>query len=596
MLLPLRSVPSLVMIAVVTRLAATPSAAPVRSTAAAFAHAHGGLRGLRLRRGAESVLNRKPACIHKAAAFAGGSHAPRLTAALHVRSNPKQVLTHMKAAASSQEESGLWADGGVTFAGLGLNDKMVDALEKLGFARPTRIQAATLPEILSGKNVVMGAETGSGKTLAYTLPILQRVLGERETWDKHPKVLVLVPNQELARQVAAVVANLVTANEALSVPLTVLAGSAGLGNDVCAVLVATPSAVLRNTNPAYLEQVHTAIVDEADMMLDGGFVADVTRILDFLCPRVSNTEVRRLTRAGKTAEDGKADLPRVPAQVIFAAATLPDWKGDKVKSVVRVLRKRFPDAVHIATEQLHKQSVMASHDWIDLGSMSSSEDAHVALLALLRGERQGHRTMVFCNTVTDAKEAHQFVRDNGFERALVLHKEISPAERAAALARLATLPSSSSHDKALEEGEWILICTDIAARGIDIPDVKHVVQLQFAANAVSHLHRVGRTARAGSTGGHVTNFRDDASRPVALAIKQEGEAWHVRCTMCGVACEVWHVETSGEVCHVQSSSKQESLVCLAAVAMSCLLQLLCLAASINPALCLSNHEAVVCCS
>ena len=80
------------------------------------------------------------------------------------------------------------------------------------------------------------------------------------------------------------------------------------------MLVATPSAILRNTDPYFLEQVHTAIVDEADMLLDGGFVTDVTRILDFLCPRVSNTAIRRLSKEGKTAEDGKAELPRQPAQ------------------------------------------------------------------------------------------------------------------------------------------------------------------------------------------------------------------------------------------------------------------------------------------
>ena len=107
--------------------------------------------------------------------------------------------------------------------------------------------------------------------------------------------------------------------------------------------------------------------------------------------------------------------------------------------------------------------------------------------------------MVFCNTVRDATEAHLFLKEEGFEGALLLHKEVPPAARAGALAKLATLPSLDA--EAIENGEWILVCTDIAARGIDIPDVKHVIQLQFATNAVTHLHRVGRTARAGSEGG-----------------------------------------------------------------------------------------------
>ena len=151
---------------------------------------------------------------------------------------------------------------------------------------------------------------------------------------------------------------------------------------------------------------------------------------------------------------------------------------------------------------------------------SSWEDSCAALLHLLRtGEHRGARTMVFCNTVNGARETHQFLVEQGFAGALLLHKEVPPAERAAALAKLSLMPSQEAD--AIDAGEWVLVCTDIAARGIDIPDVQHVVQFQFATTAVTHLHRVGRTARAGSSGGHVTNFIDDASRAVAKAIKEE---------------------------------------------------------------------------
>ena len=122
-------------------------------------------------------------------------------------------------ASAGMDDTGLWADGDATFAGLGLSEGLADAIKQLGFARPTKIQAATLPAILEGKDVVMGAETGSGKTLAYMLPTLQRVLGEREGWDRRPEVLVLVPNQELARQVAAVIAT-VTSVRCTCIPNT----------------------------------------------------------------------------------------------------------------------------------------------------------------------------------------------------------------------------------------------------------------------------------------------------------------------------------------------------------------------------------------
>lgn len=341
---------------------------------ASSAFVHGGalvLRGARRRCGDAAAMSQPPCRLGLASCTAQawrpvlaarGRNQVTATASFSRAAGPHLARMVRMQATVKAEETGLWAGEGETFASLGIHENLAQALAHLGFTRPTRIQAATLPAILGGQDVVIGAETGSGKTLAYMLPALQKVLPERTDWDKRPEVLVLVPNQELARQVTAVVRKITGTNDALEVPVTMLAGSSGLSQSAtCAILVATPSAILRNTSPSYLDQVHTVIVDEADMLLDGGFVADVTRILDFLCPRLSNTALRRLAKEGKTADDGKDELERQPAQVVFAAATLPDWKGDKVKSVVRMLRKRFPDAQHITTEQLHKQSVRGLH-------------------------------------------------------------------------------------------------------------------------------------------------------------------------------------------------------------------------------------------
>mmetsp|Transcript_46351 Transcript_46351/g.110142 ORF Transcript_46351/g.110142 Transcript_46351/m.110142 type:complete len:589 (+) Transcript_46351:171-1937(+) len=419
----------------------------------------------------------------------------------------------------------IWADKSVSFADLGLQEDLTTALSALGFSRPTQIQASAIPKILSGRDVIMGAETGSGKTLSYLLPIIERVLGERTTWDGRPEAIILVPNQELALQVVSVLQSFGDSSMALKVPVSLLAGSSPAERGETVITVATPSAVLRFTDPWFLEQVHTAVIDEADMLLDGGFVSDVQKILDFLAPAMSNTRKREIIRngaarieAGETKEalilEAELAEVRQPSQVIFAAATLPDWKGDKVKSVVRSLVKRFPDIERITSSALHTHSPRALHRWVDV----SSEPMPALLDAL--DEHPDVRTMVFVNTVAAAKEVGEELRalleEDAAEKGedvvprpmYMIHKEVPTLERSEALSLFKRNPNA------------ILVCTDMAARGLDVQNVGHVIQYQFAANAVTHLHRAGRTARAGLEG-VVTNFVDDVSREVARAIQED---------------------------------------------------------------------------
>uniref|UniRef100_A0A7S4KB97 RNA helicase n=1 Tax=Guillardia theta TaxID=55529 RepID=A0A7S4KB97_GUITH len=403
----------------------------------------------------------------------------------------------------------MWGED-ASFEATGLDQDLIKAVRACGFERPTRIQEEAIPAILRGKNTVIGAETGSGKTLAYLLPVMQRMLkqmAEEGTTDfgPNPRALVLVPNQELAMQVALMMQRLSRTQLARDFPCVVVAGSSGLPIfSSCSILIATPSALLRYTEPEMLDQVKALVVDEADMLMQGGFEDDVRKILDYLCPRISNTKRRMLAKQGLSEEDYVP--PRPPAQVIFAAATLPDWKGDKVKSIVRTLRLLFPDAVHINTMGLHRQSLAVETEWVEV----EDEEESLPLLLDVLDKSRGVKTMVFCNTIASAKDTHAFLLEHGWE-AHMIHKEVPPAVRAEALNLLRV------------KSDALVVCTDIAARGIDAPNVGHVIQLQFAPNAVTYLHRIGRTARAGSLHGKATNFIDPSSRDVATAIRKEVE-------------------------------------------------------------------------
>jgi ATP-dependent RNA helicase RhlE len=210
---------------------------------------------------------------------------------------PKQDRSATK---DDGRESGLWAVGS-SFTSLGLDSRLVNAVEKLGLKTPTRIQAAGAGDIMAGKDVVLGAETGSGKTLAYLLPVLNVLLtrpmeeetatGKGRPVEDLPEVLTLVPNQELANQVLRVLDSLALGEDAKGI---VVAGSQPYPRgSAYKIIIATPSGVLRHTDPELLSRVRMVVVDEADMLLDGGFVDDVEKILNELKPRVSKSAERR---------------------------------------------------------------------------------------------------------------------------------------------------------------------------------------------------------------------------------------------------------------------------------------------------------------
>lgn len=393
----------------------------------------------------------------------------------------------------------------VPFEQLGLTPELSAAMASRGASCSTTIQALAIPAILEGKDVVVGAETGSGKTLAYILPVLQDLItnevedppeeqrGNAQTWTIFPQAIVLAPNRELCEQVLVVTNQIL---DAVENPIRAAAayGASGAypyspGRPAPELLICTPSFLAgyggHRAIPLFI-RARTLVVDEADMLMEGEY--------------------------GRQMEDifvgfRRADKVATKTQYILAAATIPS-KG--LKSVEKLVQKRFPGAERISASHMHKQHPALQQTWINVGN--TAQDRIQALIGILEEEQKKgplQRTMVFANTAASAKEAYASLRNAGIEAA-PFHKDISTLERADSL-------------RAFREGDVsVLVCTDLGARGIDIPSVAHVIQYEFALNVVQHLHRIGRAARAGSRG-KGTAFINEQATDLVRSIRSAGE-------------------------------------------------------------------------
>ena len=337
-----------------------------------------------------------------------------------------------------------------TFASLSLDAALMQAVKELGFARPTPIQTDSIPPALDGRDVLACAQTGSGKTAAFLLPILHRMLaGKRGT----TRALIVVPTRELALQV------LETA-QALSVhtPLTSAAiyGGVGMGPQEHAfrtkvdLMVATPGRLLDHMSKSYasLAGVQHLVLDEADRMLDMGFLPDIKRILS-----------------------------HVPAkkQVLLFSATMPN-------AIVQLSKELLKDAAQI---NLERKSAPASG--ITQALYPVAQDLKPALFVKLleRGDMQ--EALVFTRTKHRANRLFELLEKHGVAAARI-HGNRSQSARVAAL------------DGFKNGSIRVLVATDVAARGIDVADLGHVVNFDVPAQPEDYIHRVGRTGRAEQTG------------------------------------------------------------------------------------------------
>ena len=339
-----------------------------------------------------------------------------------------------------------------TFTGLGVSRPVADALEKRGITEPFAIQARVIPDGLAGRDVLAQSPTGSGKTLAFGVPVVERV----DPSDRLPAALVLVPTRELAVQVAE---ELAAPAKARGLEVCAVYGGAPLRPQAkrakeAAILVATPGRLwdLIERRMIDVGAVRILVLDEADRMLDMGFQPQVDRI------------VRRLPRARQT---------------LFFSATLHGEVG-------RLARTYTTDPGHYEAElQSSTSRADISHSFVSVTSATKLD----TLVKLLQAEPG--LALVFVRTKRGADRLATRLRGRGVDTA-AMHGDLPQRTRERVLKRF-------------EAGEVrTLIATDVAARGLDLEAIAHVINYDPPEDHTGYVHRVGRTGRAGRDGAGVT--------------------------------------------------------------------------------------------
>ncbi len=360
------------------------------------------------------------------------------------------------------------------FSHLGLDKPLLRAIAEQGYSAPTPIQSQAIPAVLAGRDLLAAAQTGTGKTAAFTLPLLQRLLefsrtGERTRPGRAPRVLVLVPTRELAAQVNDSVR---AYGQFTDLRAAVVFGGVGLQPQIDALrrgidlLIATPGRLLDlvGQGHAKLKEVDVLVLDEADRMLDMGFIRDIKRILPLL-PKVRQNLLFSATFSREIRELA-AGILRNPLSVEVAP---PNTTADRVQQCIYQVAK----------------------------------DCKQPLLAHLIETGGWGQTLVFTRTKHGANKLAQQLERGGFTVG-VIHGNKSQSARTRALADFK------------EYRIQVLVATDIAARGLDIRELPHVVNYELPDVPADYVHRIGRTGRAGAggeaislvSGEEVTQLRD----------------------------------------------------------------------------------------
>jgi len=341
------------------------------------------------------------------------------------------------------------------FADLGVRAETVQALADHGIIRTFAIQELTLPIALAGHDVIGQARTGTGKTLGFGVPILQRVTGPDEGADGVPQALVIVPTRELCVQVARDIA---AAGERRSVRTLAIYGGRAYEPQISAlrrgveIVVGTPGRLLDLAEQGHLVlgKVRILVLDEADEMLDLGFLPDMERVLTMVPDQ---------------------------RQTMLFSATMPG-------PIVSLARRFMLQPTHIRGELPDENRTVP--EVRQLVYRAHAMDKVEMLARLLQAEGRG-LTMIFCRTKRTAQKVADELEDRGFAAAAV-HGDLGQGAREQAL-------------RAFRTGKVdVLVATDVAARGIDIEGVTHVVNYQCPEDEKTYLHRIGRTARAGASG------------------------------------------------------------------------------------------------
>ncbi|HEX6506041.1 MAG TPA: DEAD/DEAH box helicase [Chloroflexota bacterium] len=339
------------------------------------------------------------------------------------------------------------------FGSFGIGDDILRAVSEVGYEEPTPIQLQAIPVLMEGRDLLAQSQTGTGKTAAYTIPLLSGI----DTSRRAVQAIVLVPTRELAVQVAGTVHKLGKYRGVQDLPIY---GGQPIDRQLRAlsrgvqVVVGTPGRVMDHMRRGTLDlsEVHTVVLDEADRMLDMGFVEDIETILD--------------------------DIP-AGRQIGLFSATIPPR--------IRSLSQRYmrdPATITIGKERLTVPEVRQ-------GYVETTRQGKVDALTRILDMEEPESTLVFVRTKRETDELGENLSGRGYA-AEVIHGDLGQAQRERAIG-------------GFRDGRTdVLVATDVAARGLDIPNVGLVVNYDIPEDPEAYVHRVGRTARAGKSGTAIT--------------------------------------------------------------------------------------------
>ena len=362
-----------------------------------------------------------------------------------------------------------------TFADLGLSEPILRAVAESGYLYPTPIQEQAIPIVLMGRDVLGVAQTGTGKTAGFTLPMLDILAGSRAK-ARMPRSLILEPTRELALQVAE---QFVKYGKHLNLNHALLIGGESMNDqrDVLEkgvdVLIATPGRLLDlfDRGRVLLADCKVLVIDEADRMLDMGFIPDVERIVSF--------------------------LPKMRQTLFFSATMAPE---------IRRLSDAFlqnPKEISVSRAASVATTIVAGLIWV------REHDKREALRRLLRKE-EVQNALIFCNRKIDVDILYKSLKKHGFSVG-ALHGDMEQSMR------FATLNRFKAGDIKL------LVCSDVAARGLDIGGLSHVFNFDVPFHAEDYVHRIGRTGRAGREGHAFTLSAPEDAKSLAAIEKLTGK-------------------------------------------------------------------------
>ena len=359
----------------------------------------------------------------------------------------------------------------MNFKTLGLSEKILQSIEELGYKTPSQIQKQAIPQVLMGRDILGCAQTGTGKTASFMLPLVE-ILSTGQSKSRMPRSLILAPTRELAMQVSE---DFNLFNKYLKLQMALLIGGVSFSeqdNKLAKgvdVLVATPGRLLDHIErgKVILKDVKILVIDEADRMLDMGFIPDIEKITKL--------------------------LPKI-RQTLFFSATLSEE--------IRHIGKNFLINPKEITVSPSSSTALGIESFL----IKASKKEKLNKLEKILNLEKIKNAVIFCNRKIDINKVNTFLRNHKF-KTVCLHGDMNQSSR---------INSLDEFKNGLAE---ILVASDVAARGLDIAGLSHVFNYDVPNNPEDYVHRIGRTGRAGLSGKAFTLYDDDDEKNILMIEK-----------------------------------------------------------------------------